>query len=237
VFTRNGFGVDADDQVVFALYNGSQFITPPQEPVDVVLPDGMRVTYGFQQHGVVVIGASNNYIGLPGQGNLISGNIQTGVYITQRDEKLRLYATPTNNIVQANSIVLDGIYGVFRYDAPYGNPVLEAPAANANAFTGTPIPIGDYVTGFNQQTPGSQQAKSLLIYGPPAVADQAASTGAGAARRPGALRRKTTPGGKIPGRARAPVATAGPASPHPRALQRAALAQRLAGRVQAPGPN
>ncbi|WP_076348123.1 beta strand repeat-containing protein [Paludisphaera borealis] len=184
VLTGNHIGVDINDQVAFAVFNGTRQIDSLANHPVITLPDGIQVNYGFQQHGVVIIGASDNAVGLPGRGNRISGNIQTGVYISRRDNAKTLYALPTNNVVQANDLSLNGIYGVFRYDAPAGNPVIESPAANANTFTGTPIPIGDYVTGFNQNTPPSQQPQSILIAGPNSVTGATTTTGAAGSGRP-----------------------------------------------------
>ncbi|MDG3005783.1 hypothetical protein [Paludisphaera mucosa] len=158
----NQIGTNAAGQVDFSVTNGTQVIHSIADHPQVTLPDGIVVTYGFQQHGVVVIGSSGNQVGLPGLGNLISGNILTGVYISRLDNALNVFASPVGNSVQSNRLVFDGVYGVFRYDAPNGNPVAESPAANANDFTGTPIPIGDFVTGVDVTTPQTTTDSILL---------------------------------------------------------------------------
>lgn len=175
----NTIGLNLQKQLDFSPFNGSQQIHPISEFPAVVLPgDNITINLGAQQHGVVVIGASGNQIGLPGEANqnYISGNTLTGVYITKLDNRLQTYATPTGNVVQNNKLWTNGIYGVLRYDAPNGNPALEPPSANSNDFTGTPIPIGDFVTGFNAPT-GSEQAQSILL-------GNAATTAARPGRRP-----------------------------------------------------
>ncbi|WP_165244007.1 beta strand repeat-containing protein [Paludisphaera soli] len=160
--TANQIGVDASGRVAFAVSDGSQIIGSIAQHPEITLPDGNVVNYGLQSHGVVVIGSSGNRVGLPGEGNVISGNILTGVYISRRDDQLNLFALPVDNAVQSNNLNVNGIYGVFRYDAPNGNPVAESPASNANTFTGTPIPIGDFVTGIDVSTPQTR-AQSILL--------------------------------------------------------------------------
>ena len=86
-----------------------------------VSPSGIQVFYGLQEHGVIAIGSSNNLIGSNG-GNQIVGNIETGVYLADRDFAGIVYAAPVGNKVQNNSIRSNKIYGVLRYNAP-NNPV------------------------------------------------------------------------------------------------------------------
>ncbi len=109
------------------------------------------------RRGLPQLRGANNQIGgcsstpgseIPNVGNLIKGNIQTGVYITRRDFTGLIYAIPTSNLVHSNLITVNGIYGVLRYDAP-NNPVVAVPYPNFNTLSGNPIPIADYVTGFN----------------------------------------------------------------------------------------
>jgi len=164
--TGNRIGVDANGRVAFVVSDGSRVISPLSAHPEVTLPDGIVVRYGLQSHGVVIIGSSGNRVGLPGLGNVISGNILTGVYISRRDNSLSLFAAPVDNVVQANNLDVNGIYGVFRYDAPNGNPVLESPSAGANSFNGTPLPIGDFVTGLDTSTPGTQAQSILLVPAP-----------------------------------------------------------------------
>ena len=84
---------------------------------------GIPVHANAQHSGVVVLGASQNTIGvdarIPGSaGNTISGNVQVGAYITSRDFYGTVFADPINNSVSGNIIRSDGLYGVLFYDAP-----------------------------------------------------------------------------------------------------------------------
>ncbi|OJW12920.1 MAG: hypothetical protein BGO49_20480 [Planctomycetales bacterium 71-10] len=206
----NTIGLNAAGQVDFSPSNGSAQIHSASDFPAVRLPDGITINLNAQQHGVVVIGASGNQIGLPGaqNRNTISGNTLTGVYVSKLDNALQSYATPVDNVVQNNSLRTNGIYGVFRYDAP-NNPALESPSANANDFTGTPIPIGDFITGLNTQTPNNP-AQSALLGNAPTTPTQ---PGRGRHRRP----RATAPAAVTPAR--------------PAAIRRPGLA--LAARVRA----
>jgi hypothetical protein len=88
---------------------------------------GIPVYADAELNGVVVLGASNNTIGVDKRvsgsaGNTISGDVQVGVYITSRDFDGKVYPVPINNSVSGNLIRSNGIYGVLLYDAP-NNPV------------------------------------------------------------------------------------------------------------------
>ena len=232
----NTIGLNAAGQGDFSPSNGSAQIHSASDFPAVRLPDGITINLNAQQHGVVVIGASGNQIGLPGaqNRNTISGNTLTGVYVSKLDNALQSYATPVDNVVQNNSLRTNGIYGVFRYDAP-NNPALESPSANANDFTGTPIPIGDFITGLNTQTPNNPAQSALLgadapdparPWPPPSAAGDRA--GRGHARPPG----------------RHPAPGSGPGRPRPRPLTRLAKPADAAreregagrGRWTPPGP-
>jgi parallel beta-helix repeat protein len=114
-----------------------------------VTPSGITVYYGLQEHGVIVIGASNNLIGSNG-GNQIVGNIYTGVYLADRDFAGIIYAAPVNNKVQRNSIRTNGIYGVLRYNAP--NNQVDTTGASRNVFSGDPVNINDFNSAQNSQS-------------------------------------------------------------------------------------
>jgi parallel beta-helix repeat protein len=148
----------------FTLSNADRTLNHP-----VVTVDGVSVYFGFQEHGVVIIGASSN----PVASNIIAGNIFVGVYITRRDFLNRLYAVPLNNEVLSNTINTNGIYGVLRYDAPQ-NQVAQRPSGIANAFAGNPIALADYVTGFNTNSP-QQTPQSILL--PPGTGQPAGPSG------------------------------------------------------------
>ena len=166
VIAGNLIGTDAAGNASFNGFN----VTPPIFSTS----NGYKVYFGLQLHGVVVIGSSNNQIGagsttrgsgIPNVGNLIKGNIQTGVYISRRDFTGQIYAIPTSNLVQSNLIATNGIYGVLRYDAP-NNPVVAAPYPNLNTLQGDPIPIADYITGFN--TPSKLPPPTSILLQSPA---------------------------------------------------------------------
>jgi parallel beta-helix repeat protein len=113
-----------------------------------VSPSGILVYYGLQEQGVVVVGASNNQIGSTG-GNQLVGNIETGVYIVNRDFAGNRYSAPTNNKVQNNSIQTNGIYGVLLYNSP-NNPV-DTTSATRNLFSGNPVNIRNFIGAVDSQ--------------------------------------------------------------------------------------
>ncbi len=208
----NTIGLNRAGQIDFSPFDGRSRIHPDSDFPSVALPnDQITIQLGAQQHGVVVIGSSSNRIGLPGLGNVISGNTLTGVYISKLDDKLQSYATPAGNVVQSNDLRTNGIYGVFRYDAPNGNPTI------ANDFTGTPIPIGDFLTGQNLQASGANQAQSILLGTVPTTPN-----------RPGRRPRPTTV--QRPGASLAPRTT--PTPVRPTSLQRLGMAQAARTRLR-----
>jgi parallel beta-helix repeat protein len=113
-----------------------------------VSPSGILVYYGLQEHGVVVIGASNNQIGSTG-GNQLVGNIYTAVYIVNVDSAGNRYPAPTNNKVQNNSIQTNGIYGVLLSNSP-NNPV-DTTGATRNLFSGNPVNIRNFISAVDSQ--------------------------------------------------------------------------------------
>jgi hypothetical protein len=110
----------------------------------------------------VVVGSSNNTIGATGNnaGNLLKGNIYTGVFISRRDFVGNIYAVPVGNQVLSNTIDTNGIYGAFRYDARNNNVAQGGPARNT--FHNNPINVADYITGFNSQAPIPAPFSKLL---------------------------------------------------------------------------
>jgi hypothetical protein len=84
---------------------------------------GISVYTDAQLNGVVILGASDNTIGtsknVPGiRPNIISGNLQVGVYVTKSDYNGLAYSVPVSNAVSGNTIRSDGLYGVLLYNAP-----------------------------------------------------------------------------------------------------------------------
>jgi hypothetical protein len=113
-----------------------------------VSPSGILVYYGLQEEGVVVIGGSNNQIGSSG-GNQLVGNIDTAVYIVNKDFAGNLYPAPTNNAVQNNSIRTNGIFGVLLYNSS-NNPV-STTGATRNLFSGNPVNIRVFISSVDSQ--------------------------------------------------------------------------------------
>jgi hypothetical protein len=124
----------------------------------LIVPDGPTVTLGRQLYGVVVIGSSSNIIGAKKQGNLIGGNVSTGVYITVQDFKGNVYSTPTNNTLNSNTIVNNGQYGVYRFESPK-NSVAERPQRHANKFASNPIALADFLKNVGVNTLPAPKSK------------------------------------------------------------------------------
>jgi parallel beta-helix repeat protein len=129
--------------------SGGSGFTRGGAPLQV--PDGPMITLGEQLYGVVVIGSSSNLIGSKGVGNTIGGNVQAGVYITRQDFQGNIYSVPTNNNISSNSIINNGIYGVYRFEAP-GNSVAMGRERHANKFRGNAINLADYIKTLNSNT-------------------------------------------------------------------------------------
>ncbi|MHB1558527.1 MAG: beta strand repeat-containing protein [Isosphaeraceae bacterium] len=148
--TRSKSGAPSARNVV----SGNTIGTPPipgDPGVTVVVPDGPTVTLGQQLYGVAVIGSSSNQVGTRSVGNTIRGNIQAGVYITLRDFQGNTYSQPTNNTLNSNQILANGIYGVYRYESP-GNLVAMRPQRHPNIFRGNPVPLADFIKTLNSNT-------------------------------------------------------------------------------------
>jgi parallel beta-helix repeat protein len=104
--------------------NGAVFSSRGSMILHSISPQaGIPVYSDAQLNGVVILGASQNIVGLEkGLGhsaaNTIGGNVQVGVYITSRDYFAAQYSVPVGNAVSGNVIRSNGIYGVLLYDAP-----------------------------------------------------------------------------------------------------------------------
>ncbi len=127
---------------------------------------GIPVYTNAQLNGVVILGASQNTIGLnsriPGSArNTISGNVQVGVYITSHDFQGNVYTVPINNSVSANIIRSDGTYGVLFYNAP-GN--LAPPYIGTSQFLAT-NQFGAQKVNFRNYQTGSRAAVLLTARG------------------------------------------------------------------------
>ena len=118
---------------------------------EVKVPDGPTITIGEQLYGVVVIGSSSNVIGSQGVGNIIGGNIIAGVYITRQDFQGNSYSVPMDNTVSSNVIANNGIYGVYRFEAP-NNLVAMRRQRHANKFRGNLIDLQDFTRSLNGNT-------------------------------------------------------------------------------------
>ncbi len=148
--TRSKSGAPSARNII----SGNTIGLPPatgNPPVTVVVPDGPTITLGQQLYGVVVIGSSSNQIGTKSVGNTIRGNVQAGVYITVKDFQGNVYATPTNNTLNDNQIIANGVYGVYRFESP-DNSVPMRPQRHPNIFRGNPVPLGDYIKTLNSNT-------------------------------------------------------------------------------------
>ena len=151
---------------------------------------------GLQLNGVVVIGSAGNFIGgsTKADGNFISGNILTGVFLTSHDFLGNTYAQPFGNTVQNNQIVREGMYGVYLYDAPEAANQIVLTGPPANTITGSPISVGTYVTGVSSLVPAQPNPQSILLpppYGVPVNPfSQPAAGGSGTGTK------KVTSGGK-----------------------------------------
>jgi hypothetical protein len=129
--------------------NGAPSFVGNAGTVSFVSPSGITVFFGLQEHGVVIVGASGNLIGSDG-GNHLTGNIDTGVYIANRDFIGNIFATPTGNKVQNNTISTNGIYGVLLYNSP--SNAVDTTGGTTNIFTGNPTNIRIFNGPIDQQT-------------------------------------------------------------------------------------
>jgi len=86
---------------------------------------------------------------------VISGNIQVGVYITNRDFAGRVYPSAVNNVVSGNTIQRDGLYGVLLYNAPT-NAIRPFTSQSRNLFKnrfgGNKINFRNFLSGFDIRT-------------------------------------------------------------------------------------
>jgi hypothetical protein len=139
---------------------------PTQVPPNQIALD-LPAYLGLQAHGVVVIGSAGNLIGMQGNGNLIGGNNVTGIYLTSHDFQGNTYAQPFNNQILANMIVGNGMYGVYRYDAPSAGNVVATTGPARNTLTGNPMSIADYISGVTNAGPVQPNPQSTMY--PPGV--------------------------------------------------------------------
>jgi hypothetical protein len=200
LITSNLIGTDIHGNPTFATTNTYDMVTfhPTiyNDSHDGNKAHDLPSYLGFQLNGVVVIGSAGNFIGGPTKsgGNLISGNILTGVYLTSHDFLGNTYAQPVANIVENNQIVRDGMYGVYLYDAPEGANSIILTGSRANTITGSPISIGTFVTGVSSQVPAQPNPQSIFLPSPfgvptnPFAQPALGSSGTGT--------KKVTPGGK-----------------------------------------
>jgi hypothetical protein len=121
---------------------------------------GIPVYPGAQLNGVVVLGASQNTIGLNkkiagSKANAISGNVQVGVYITSRDYNGLTYTVPAGNAVSGNTVRSNGNYGVLLYNAP-NNPVPPFDNRNkalvGNKYKANPTNFRNFQGAFDRGT-------------------------------------------------------------------------------------
>jgi hypothetical protein len=121
---------------------------------------GIPVFADAQLNGVVIIGASQNTIGVDTRiagsaPNTISGNVQVGVYIVNRDYQGHAFPVPTRNVVSGNTLRSNGIYGLLLYNAP-NNFVRPYTTSSrflfTNQFGGQQINFRDYRAGFEAGT-------------------------------------------------------------------------------------
>jgi len=193
---NNLIGANLSGNAGFSTTSAGQMVNHPRilNPSQDGIPAHFLPAYlGFQLNGVVVIGSSGNTIGLPGNGNTITGNILTGVYLTSHDFEGNTYAQPFGNTIQSNTIVREGMYGVYLYDAPEATNPLVLQGSRANTITGSPIAIGQYVTGVSNLAPAQPNPQSILLptgFGVPMNPFQSSTSGSGSGTK------QVTPGGK-----------------------------------------
>lgn len=202
LFNGQSTGNSISSNIIGGNASGQASFISTSSTVSFVTPSGITVSYGLQEHGVVVIGASNNTIG-SGGGNQIVGNIDTGVYLANRDFAGNVYAAPVNDAVENNSIRTNGIYGVLLYNSP-NNPV-PTTGSTRNVFSGDPITIEYYISAVNSQSPLPPPKSTLLPTAPTSSGTSSSSpTGSGSTTT-------TSTGSKTHGKK--PVRTKHPAAP------------------------
>ena len=157
--TGNTIGEGLSGQI-FSSKGAAKFISTSPE-------SGITVYGGAQLNGVVVLGASQNFIGVDrtfgSVANAISGNVQVGVYITSRDYNGLTYSVPAGNAVSGNTIRSNGNYGVLLYDAPF-NPVppydSHTKALVANKYKRNPTSFRNYQGPFSRGSVPKKSSKS-----------------------------------------------------------------------------
>ena len=87
-------------------------------------------------HGIMVADADHNVIGEAGAGNLISGNVQAGIWIQETDAK---YNQVAGNIIGANAAGTDSL--------PNGGDGIHIGGASWNAVGGTAYGAANLISG------------------------------------------------------------------------------------------
>ena len=159
-------GATSSKNQVFGNYVGTNFqgaatfVFTTQPPTTVATNiSKYSIFLGGQRNGISIVGSSNNQIG-HGDGNLISGNIEVGLYVSQPDFTGLRYAAPRDTMIENNTVTGNGIYGVLFYDAP--NNTLNGTPTAPNTVTGNPTNFLNYLTSINGQTPTTAVHSVLL---------------------------------------------------------------------------
>jgi len=166
--------------------NSQTFVTVNSNVVGPGVDGGIP---GAQPNGVVIIGASNNFIGAPGAGNLIRGNTSVGVYISKQDFNGVTYATPVNNSVRANTVSSNKVYGILLYNAPSNNaPPLTGngrrrevrrlrPGSSANLVIDNGINFLNFIARLNRNNSLQKSPKARALLGQPHTKPRPAPAG------------------------------------------------------------
>src|SRR5262249_35161714 len=138
---------------------------PPKNPNKKDLSSGgpepgIPVFSLAQLNGVVIIGASRNTIGqskkIAGSAaNTINGNVEVGVYVTNRDFDGRVFSTPVGNVVSGNQVRDDGLFGILLFNAPNNSIrpfTSQSRALIRNTIRGNRVPFRNFVGAFDSST-------------------------------------------------------------------------------------
>jgi hypothetical protein len=144
-------------------------LDPAADPTDLNKAHFLPAYLGFQLHGVVIEGSAGNKIG-PGpkdnskaNGNMIGGNVLTGIYLTSHDFFGNTFATPYGNPIRLNTIVRNGMYGAYRFDAPSASNSVVVSGRGKNTISRNPRSIGDFVSGFSNRATVQPNPQSILL--------------------------------------------------------------------------
>ena len=138
---------------------GNPFATIPA--VQTIMPNNGLVKLGSQQYGVVIIGASNNVVGdkksataPAGSGNTIGFNTKAGAYITNTDFSGKVYARPTHNTIENNTITSSGLYGILFFNSPNNlAPPYTGPGSRNFLKKSGVTPFLNFLKSVNGQAP------------------------------------------------------------------------------------